>query len=232
MRKIKTILRYITLAICLFLLAQSVAAQDADFEFDVSALPDKDQEKRKENLYIEYLVEIPVNAAIHCFDVNSKGMYVLCFDQSTHKTIGVYSATGELQYGLRIRCEGICAVQLSEQDGLSVYLDRSHLLAVFDADGKCLRISEVPLTSHNRELADTLIYRTQKQNNGQTYRLERDLPLGPGYSRLVVVDENGVKIVLYDVSLQQNLRIILVSAFFITVMFLSVYNAFVKRRAY
>lgn len=135
---------------------------------------------------------------IKCFDVNEDGSYAIGF---RNNTIHVYDSLGNFQYGYRFSTDGDYGIILKENN-IVIYLARSHTLVEIDPTGKCVRAEKVDFSKNTVDV-DDIINRTCKQIRNVNYYLERDIGIFNGdYSRLVKIDENGNRIVLYDVTIK------------------------------
>ena len=131
---------------------------------------------------------------IKCFDVNSEGFYAIGYKNNTIK---IYDSLGVFQYGYHFHTDGTYAIELKE-NSILIYLGRSNIAVEIDSSGACINAEKVHFS---KDLADNVINRTYKQIENVTYYLERDIGIFNGdYSRLIKIDETGIKTVLYDVT--------------------------------
>lgn len=133
---------------------------------------------------------------IKCFDVNEDGYYAICYNNNV---IHIYDSLGNFQYGYRFVTEGTYGIILKE-NSIILYLGRSGTIVEVDKAGKCIYAERVSLS---KNVLNDVLYRTSKTIGNIDYYLERDVGLFHGdYSRLVKVDEDGIRTILYDVTEQ------------------------------
>jgi len=140
------------------------------------------------------------NKSISCFGVNQNGYYAIGFASSPKNIVSVYNSEKEFLYGYRFPCDGTFSIELTDNNTLLLYLTRSSLLAEFDEQGQCLYIAQVPVSRSNMYYIRDVFESTHKTAGYLSYALERDFPIGPTYSRLVMVDAQGNEHMLYDVT--------------------------------
>ena len=138
--------------------------------------------------------KIEAERLIKCFDVNEDGYYAIGY---RNNTIHVYNALGQFQYGYHFSTDGTYGISLKE-NSIVIYLGRSHIAAEIDASGKCIGAQTVHFS---KDFVNNILYRMDKQIGKDYYFLERDVGIFSGdYSRLVKIDEEGTKTVLYDLT--------------------------------
>ena len=131
---------------------------------------------------------------IKCFDVNEDGSYAIGYKNNT---IHVYDSLGAFQYGYRFNTEGTYGIVLKE-NSIVLYLGRSGIAVEIDPAGNCIDAEKVYLS---KDIVDNVMNRTYKQIANADYCLERDIGIFNGdYSRLVKIDEDENKVILYDVT--------------------------------
>ena len=172
------------------------------------------------NIEMVLLNEETKKTSIACFDVNQDGMIALGFDSSPKKTVYIYDQTGRFQYGYEFYCSGCFAITF-EDENLVVYFSRGQYVAVFDQYARCLSVTKVT----NSQMT-SLLYVSEKVTDSAHYQLERDIGWHKrAYSRLVVIDSDGARHILFDVSFVHNTKVIVQSI--VTVLFVGM----VARRA-
>lgn len=163
-----------------------------------------------ESIELTVLTEEPSKQDIACFDISEQGLIALGFNTSPKKTVLVYDSSGVFLYGFRFSSSGSIGVAFVEEN-IAIYFARSNLVATYAQNGECIALENVLSTQNNSEPKQELMYATKKEVNGSEYRLERDIGIiAQSYSRLVVTDDTGVEQILYDVTLQHNISIIMV----------------------
>jgi len=143
-------------------------------------------------LEVEVFYQEETTHIIKCFDVNESGSYAIGF---RNNTIHVYDPLGKFQYGYRFHTEGTYGISLKE-NSIVIYLGRSGIAAEIDSAGRCINAENVIFT---KAFNENVMDRTHKQIGKVNYSLERDIGVFSGFfSRLVKMDENDVRTVLYD----------------------------------
>ena len=145
-------------------------------------------------LNIEIFHEKVEDQLIKCFDVNEDGCFAVGY---RNNTIQVYDSLGVFQYGYRFNTDNTYGIALKE-NSIVIYLGRSHNAVEIDSAGKCIAVETVYFSE---DIVESVMKRTCKQIGNVYYFLERDIGIFDGdYSRLIRVDEDGTKRVLYDVT--------------------------------
>jgi len=157
-----------------------------------------------ERIRLQLIRDDRIKAGIQCFDVNNDGMVALAFQAYSRGWIYVYNADGEFQYGFRFITNGDFGIDFY-QEHLAIYFARGNMIAIYDSMGNCIDIREEPDSKLNSYRFREILNRSHKEMNGKWYTLERDVPFFDSYSRCVVVNDQGVKTVLYDVSVMHNI---------------------------
>ena len=147
-------------------------------------------EQYEEVLEISVSEEKEVAFTIKLFDVNEEGWYAIGY---RNNTIQIYDSMDVFRYGYHFHTADDYWFTLKE-NSIIIYLGKSDVSIEVDSSGKCIGVEE--------GTEEESRYRTRKQVGNMTYYLERDIGVFPsGYSRLVKMDENGAKTILYDVTI-------------------------------
>lgn len=170
------------------------------------SLSEKEKNEIVEGINLQNVQNDSKKESIQCFDVSENGMVAIGIgsDYGNSKTIYVYDTSGIFQYGFQFDCDGDYAI-IFQGNLLSIYFLRGNVFAVYDATGTCVDVQKVEDSSQNYALAKEILNRTTKSVAGNEYMLERDMSIGNSYSRLVVTDEYGSKVVFYDVTQNHNI---------------------------
>lgn len=148
------------------------------------------------SLEVSVFHEIYTEEVIKCFDVNEDGIFAIGY---SNNTIHLYDAYGSFQYGYRFKTDGTYGIAL-KGNNIVIFLGRSNIAVEIDPSGKCVDAEEVYFS---KEIVANVINRTYKQIDNTSYYLERDIGIFNGdYARLVKVDENGNRNILYDVTIK------------------------------
>lgn len=84
------------------------------------------------------------------------------------------------------------------------------MLVTFDRSGQCVAFRRVPPTSSNNARIKEVLDPTRIECNGDVYTLERDLGISMrSYSRCVRTTPDGSRTVIYDVSAEHNVGVVL-----------------------
>ena len=151
-------------------------------------------EQIAKELDVEVFFQKEEDPLIKCFDVNDSGYYAI---GSNNNTIQVFDSHGIFQYGYRFQNDGTYGIVLKE-NSIVIYLGRSNIAVEIDLTGECVSAETVYFS---KDIVDNVMNRTSKQFETVSYYLERDIGAFHGdYSRLVKIDENEMRIVLYDVT--------------------------------
>lgn len=157
-----------------------------------------DQDNRinqvEEALNVSVFYQKEADRLIKCFDVNENGFYAIGYENNT---VHIYDALGTFLYGYRFDTDNTYGIALKE-NSIVIYLGRSHNAVEIDSTGKCVSVEKVHFSASFYEKE---YHRTHKQIGNTNYYLERDIGIFDGdYSRLIKIDEDGTKSVLYDVT--------------------------------
>lgn len=190
---------FLLAAILLWPLYAFVAKADS-LGFDTEYFSDTQKVAFTEKLGLELLEKDAYAGSILCFDVRQDGVYALGFGSGSESRIHVYDRTGAYLYGYKFSCEGTYGIQFCEtaSDSLAIYFSRGMVYAVYDSAGTYLDIQKVSATDDNLSIAHKILTRSEKTLSGKNYKLERDMNIGMTYSRFVLTDEAGDRLVLYD----------------------------------
>lgn len=166
--------------------------------------------------------------SIACFDVNENGMIAIGFDTQSRAKVYLYDSSGTFLYGYDFKCEGIYGIQFIGNN-LAIFFVRGDYIEIYDTAGNGLDAQRVLDVKENQTWRSQLIDPLEKKVGEKTYILERDLGLTMrSYSRLVQLDEEGNRIVLYDVSGEHNIRIIVTGILFVGFVAIIIISLFRK----
>ena len=197
---------FILLLVCCvcLCLATSVSAVDLKIE-GVAAISrsEADRVSTVRNLKLELLDNDNYKVGISSFDVSKEGKIALAIN---HGRIYVYDADGSFLYGYRFRTQGDYGVVFAGEN-VAIYFVRGDCLVVFDPEGNCIDLQDVLYPDHPDS---TWLYRrVSKQQDGKTYKLQRNVGFLDTYGSLVITDADGNRNAFYDISKQHTIGTIM-----------------------
>ena len=139
--------------------------------------------------------------SIYSFDVNKDGTIALAI---AGDAVYVYDASGEILYGYRFKYDGDFGVEFHGEI-LTIYFLRGNSILLIDANGQCIAVQKANDVNQHITKMKEVLNRTIVDTEGKRYFLERDINIGNSYSRFVV-EEQGTKIVLYDVTIDFTIK--------------------------
>jgi len=194
-----------SLIFCGYMGLCSVTAQAASSGFVTTACVDEEKAAIIERINLEIVTDEYLTSGIQCFDVREDGVYALAFDAGSNSRISVYSSDGLFQYGYMFSSDGDFAVEFHE-GAIAIYFLRGDVFAVYDSTGVCKEVRKVSNTNQNHIYAKEILDRSYKKTSDEEYYLDRNLEIGDAYSRFVVVNKDGEKTVMFDVSLEHTIE--------------------------
>ena len=200
------------LAIVLLLVGEfALVANATPIEFETTTYSDSQIQKILENINLQAVYEDSGRSAIQCFDVHANGKYALAFGKGGKCRIYVYDPNGVFLYGFRFDSTGAYSIQF-RGDLLEIYLVRGDTIVTVDNRAECVEIRKVLATEQNTMNVRSLFDCSTKEMGGKIYELERDIAIGDSYSRFVVIQEDGEKTVLLDLSAENTAKQLLLVA--------------------
>lgn len=207
----------VVLCVAFAFLISSPTANATTLGFRTQSLSPAEKTDAIEDINLELVFDSSNKAGIQCFDVSSNGSVALAFQEDSKGWIYVYNADGTFQYGFTFAANGDYGVEFY-QDFLALYFLRGNRIAIYDSSGTCIDILDEIPPNQNIGRTKEILNRSQKESSGKQYILERDVALGDSYSRCVVIDQQGVQTVIYDISTKhragQIVRLISILCFF------------------
>lgn len=209
---------YHACAVLLLLYIFGSASTLAENSLATTLITGSAQQSILENTGLVYIKKEPKKRAIKCFDVRSDGAIAIGSEDSTQKTICVYSNEGVFEYGYDFRSSGDFGVEF-EGENLVIWYLRSDISITVTPDGKVKEVHEIESTpAYSVYWRDKL--RSKTRTIGETvYTIKNEKGisnfLASSYSLLVASEADGENQILYDVSADQFaasiLRIVLIS---------------------
>ncbi len=188
--------------------------------FSTEPLPEEEKVWYDKN--ISKITSEPPKKAINCFDVNESGLIAICQDEMDEDLICVYTSEGKFLYGYRFKCDGTFGVEWNNE-WINIYFVRSDDIITVDTDGNILALEKVEDTSDNNTYRNHLLHTSSRTVGDTTYVIRNDMGIfnriATSYSQIVTIDANGVECIIYDVSSEQRVKMIVS---FIVVAFLGI----------
>ena len=160
-----------------------------------NSLSDEEKDSFLDRICWELIDTDSHKSPICCFDVAEDGTIALAIASNA---IFVYDEHGVFQYGCSFRADGDFVIEFDE-DKLILHFLRGNTMLFVDDSGACVDIQKAVDPVQHVILINEIRNQTAKAIDEKTYSLERDLNIGDFYSRFII-DENGKRMVLYDVT--------------------------------
>lgn len=145
---------------------------------------------------------------ITCFDVSDSGEIAIGVDWASNSAIYIYDSSGVFQHGFIFYVDGDYGIAYCD-NLLGIYCIRGDTIMLCDDSGTCMDVRTLSSDERGYWQAKEILNRVSKEMGGKKYVLERDLEIGDSYSRLVKIDEQGNRTVLYDATPEHNIGQIL-----------------------
>lgn len=197
-------------AVVLFTNGMRAEAMHTGFQTDL--LSDEKQNRFISNIDIELIGKEPSKKTIQCFDVNNNHLIAIGHGGTERKAVCVYSDDGIFQYGYTFNCSGDFGVEWDEEN-LNIYFVRSDVIVSVAPNGEVLDVLEVKNTVDNNSYVNHFMHST-KRSVGETEYVIDNYPrilnlVTASYSQLIVKDENGTEITVYDAGSMQLFNVII-----------------------
>ncbi len=213
----KKVFFWLFIFIILIFGAATVNSQAATLGLPTNSLPEEEKNAFLKKVEIEVVNNDDLKAGILCFDVREDGTIALAIENAVNNIVYVYDQLGKFQYGYRFNSEGNYGVEFQGQL-LAIYFQRSNIIMLLDSTGKCVDVQEVIQPNQHLQRINEILERTNKEIADKEYVLERDINIGSGYSRFVVIDKHGERTVIYDATTKNLIGQILLIAFIVVVI--------------
>lgn len=160
---------------------------------------------------------------IVCFDVNEQGLVAIGTEEGEHKTVCIYSDTGNFQYGYRFETSGSFGVELKDEV-LNIYFVRSDIIVSIDSMGEIQNISRICDTLENNTYWNKFVRATRRDVGDYQYVLKNDVGIlrifASSYSQLYRIDKNGNELLIYDANEIQCFNMLI--SFFCILVFVGI----------
>lgn len=190
--------------------------------FSTETLSEEEELWYDKNVRISKITSEPTQKTINCFDVNENGLIAICHDGTDDNMICVYTSEGRFLYGYQFQCDGTFGVEWNNE-WINIYFVRSDDIITVDTDGNILAINKVEDTTDNNTYRNYLLHTSSRTVGDTTYVIRNDMGIfnwiATSYSQIVTIDANGAEYIIYDVSSEQRVRMIIS---FIVVAFLGI----------
>lgn len=189
-----------------------------------------DEEKHfQANLGMHVTTKKPRENTIECFDINEDGWIALGSDDvmdSSKKTVSIYNQNGTFLYAYTFDDYGKFGI---EWDGsnLIIYFVRSDVAAMFDINGVNVENRTIKNTIGNDTYWRHSVFSKKKSMGDKQYEMTNEMGFlnlfATSYSQLIETDAVGNTTVIYDVSdeyaIKMVIKFITVILVFVTVVF-------------
>ena len=179
--------------------------------FSTEPLSEDDIDTFLKNVNISVIEEEPKKRAIDCFAVNDDGIIAIGCSDSENKTVCIYTSEGEFQYGYRFECSGNFGVGF-DKSILNIYFVRSDVAVAVNPDGGVKSIHKIKNTPENNVYWNNYVFLTRQKIRDVEYVLKNDIGVfnlfASSYSQLIITDESGKENIIYDVSSEQFLNML------------------------
>ena len=201
------------LVVLLYVWGGSTSVLAMNTGFTLQTMKVEDQRTFLSNIQFIKNEKEPHKNSIVCFDVNEDGFIAIgTSDPLSRKSISVYNTSGNYLYGYDFNCEQSFGVEW-DGNNLIIYFVRSSVAVLVDEDGTILELQEIENTIDNNSYWYS-VFSTQRTVGNCKYIIRNDMGLfnffASSYSQLVVVDDQGNQIMLYDVNGAQMARTIII----------------------
>lgn len=155
----------------------------------------------------------PESASMTGFDVNEEGSIAIGFRRTNDKAIGIYDSEGIFRYGYRFQTSGAFRLELDQED-LILYLVRGDFMIRINPEGDVELVADILDTRENNTYANYLDAMRKKTVGDRKYVMRKNLGILNGfafsYSQLVMIGADGEETIIYDVSLQNGIKTVLI----------------------
>ena len=192
-------------------------AENLARDLEVEQIVGEEADRFIESFGLKPLSAEDTHQSIVSFDVSEDGTVVLGLDGNI---IQILDQQGTVIASYGFHCDGSYFV-LAQGNRFGIYCCRGENIIWFDDTGICSGVYRVLPTEENNTVISSRLHTATAERNDIRYQLERDIRLDERkYSRLTATDGSGHKSILYDVTLDHNIRVILgycAIALFVTV---------------
>ncbi len=197
----------------------SSAAFALSLPFTTEPISEADKTVLTSRLRVNLVESEPPRRAIYCFAVRDDGVIAVATRDSENQTVSVYDQDGKFLYSFHFHCGGAYGLAW-DGERLAVFLVRSDLLVIYNADGSVQELWKIPYTAENHRIENAMCTTTKYQIGDTTYELKNPkgiLKLLPEtHTQLVITDSAGQPQLFYDVSGEERVRVIArVAIFFV-----------------
>ena len=215
---IRTIVSFFVLTL-FFCGAMSSAAFALSLPFTTEPISEADKTVLTSRLRVNLVESEPPRRPIYCFAVRDDGVIAVATRDSENQTVSVYDQDGIFLYSFHFHCGGAYGLAW-DGERLAVFLVRSDLLVIYNADGSVQELWKIPYTAENHRIENAMCTTTKYQIGDTTYELKNPkgiLKLLPEtHTQLVITDSDGQPQLFYDVSGEERVRVIArVAIFFV-----------------
>lgn len=203
MKSLKYMLLLALMFACFCTISNRVFAEDSSF--DLEEMLEEDEESFVKNIKISSSVKETGKRPIKCFDVNENGMIAIGCADYIEKTVSIYTSNGDFQYGYKFESYGDFGVEF-KGDFLMICFVREDIAVEVDFNGTIRSVSKIKNTKENNSHWNNTVRATKRYVGETEYILQNDSRVldlfSSSYSKLIVKDSHGERIVYDAGSLQ------------------------------
>lgn len=223
--------------LCLFILfitvfsTCGVNAMAVNTNFSISNITEDKKNTITDNLDISLILDEPSKATIECFDVNDNGMIALGHTNYNDAIISVYDSNGIFKYGYGFKYNASFGIEWNN-DYINIYLIRSDILVVLDADANVVDVVAVHNTVENDRYKNDCVFSSEKMVGDTKYALRNNMGIlnfiSTSYSQLVKISSAGEETILYNVNNFQTIKTLVFVCCAVAFVALAIYTIFKK----
>lgn len=176
--------------------------------YDTSPVSAEEALVFSEKFKCEFLTEADKSYAINCYAVSDAGQIALGIDTSEDILIHVYNTEGQFLYGYQFPNCNSAFVLFFEEEYVSIYMAKTGYIASYDSDGNRIELRRVIDSERSNDAFLSDRYRATNGKIGDGwYYAERGI-LTTAFTRFMIEDNTGNRLVIYDVTKEHNTRMI------------------------
>ena len=192
---------FVGLLICLMVFSNQMLVHAMEIGFTTENMSEDDKENFISNVNITVLHSEPQKRGIKCFDVNDNGLIAIGTSNSEQKTISVYTADGDFQYGYTFHSSGSFGLEW-DSDNLIIYWVRGGVAVCVNREGEIIDVAGIEDSVENNTYWNHSVFAKKRTVGEYTYVLKKDGFIF-AYTQLAITNGDGKESVFYEVSSEQ-----------------------------